>query len=227
MRIDNTTNNTYTPKFKANVVNTKTLNETMNYLEKNSNPSKGFYNHAQDFGLMKKIINAFEKHPSKENIKIEETHRYNELFNARGVISSDKATLVDTEPARSDSVAPVLNIVRRIIDPANKKSFNKLMGEEHANTYDSWWNKNIRPIWGKVNERFREETYFTENRDLYYNSKFNSQTGEKRNVTSTMLNGRFVDYNKIKEKENVIVDTTSKNDKKENKIVSFFKKIFS
>ena len=42
-----------------------------------------------------------------------------------------------------------------------------------------------------------------------------------------MLNGRFVDYNKIKEEENVIVDTTSKNDKKENKIVSFLKKIFS
>lgn len=42
-----------------------------------------------------------------------------------------------------------------------------------------------------------------------------------------MLNGRFVDYNKIKEEENVITDTTSKNDKKENKIVSFFKKIFS
>ncbi len=57
--------------------------------------------------------------------------------------------------------------------------------------------------------------------------QFNSQSGEKRNVTSTMLNGRFVDYNKIKEYENVIVDTTSKNDKKENKIVSFLKKIFS
>ena len=229
MRIEKTNTQTYNPTFKANVVRTKVLSETFEYMEKHSNPPKGWHDCSTELRLTKKIIKALKKHPAKENIEIEQTHRYGELFNARGVISSGKATLIDTEPARSDSIAPVLNIMRRIIDPQNKKSFNKLMGEEFSKDYQPWWDKNIRPIWSKVNSEFREETCFEGNRDSHFNKKFNSQSGEKRNVTTTMMNEEFIDYYKMKsEKETANVsDNIPDNKKQGNKFVLFFKNLFS
>lgn len=211
-------------QFKANVLKTPALTASMEYMQKHSHPKKGFYDSAPDLALTKKIIKAFTKHPSKENIEIEETFRYNEMFNARGVISSSKATLVDTEPARSDSIAPVLNVLRRIVDPANKKSFNKLVGEEYSKDYQPWWNKNIKPIWGQINERFREETCFEGNRDAQFNAMFNAQSGEKRQVTSTMKDGQFVDYRKIKEAEQV--SDQKPEEKHTNKFISYLKAVF-
>lgn len=225
MRIERTQTVSNKQTFRANVVNTKTLTETIEYMERHSNPPKGWYNNAQDLSLTKKIVKALKKHPSKENLEIEQTHRYGELFNARGVISSGKATLIDTEPARSDSIAPVLNIMRRIVDPANKKSFNKLMGEEHANDYQPWWDKNIRPIWSSINERFREDTCFEGNYDAKFNKKFNAQSGEKREVTPTMMHGKFVEYYKIKQVQTP--EPSTETNKPDGKIASFFKKLFS
>ena len=184
------------PTYKANVSKTKVLKNTMEHMEKYSTATGDWYNTAEDLKLTKKIIKAFKKHPSHELVMIGETFRYGEMFNARGVISSSKATLIDTEPARSDSIAHVLNIMRRIIDPENKQSFNKLMGEEYSKDYQPWWDKNIKPIWGAVNERFRESTFFEGNHDAQFNRDFNAQSGVKTNVTKTLINGMFAHFNK-------------------------------
>ena len=151
----------------------------MEYMERYSNPPKGFYDNSKDLRLTKRIIRAFKSHPSKEDIVVDTFYRKNEMFNARGVVSSSKVTLTDTEPARSDSIAPTKNILRRILDPANKNSFNKLVGEEHSGIYESWWNKNIKPIWNNVNDSFRESTCFEGNRDREFNKLFNNQIGVK------------------------------------------------
>lgn len=118
-----------------------------------------------------------ENHPSPENIKIDVFYRHNEMLNARGTVASSKVVLTDTEPARSDSISPVLNIMRRIVDPANKKSFNRLVGEEYAADYKPWWDKNIKPIWGAVNKKLREDPYYSESKDVIYNNQFNNQAG--------------------------------------------------
>ena len=194
MRIEN--NVSTRPTYTANVAKTKVLTDAMGYMEKYSDAKGDWYNTAQDLKLTKKIIKAFKKHPSPETVMIGETFRYGELFNARGVISLSKATLIDTEPARSDSIAHVMNIMRRIIDPENKKSFNKLMGEEYSKDYQPWWDKNIKPIWADVSERFRENTFFEGNHDKQFNRDFNAQSGEKTNVTKTLIEGMFAHYNK-------------------------------
>ena len=171
MRIERTSTN-----FNANLKG-RVLQETMDYMERYSNPPKGFYDNSKDLKLTKRIIKAFKSHPSKEDIVVDTFYRKNELFNARGVVSSSKVTLTDTEPARSDSIAPTKNILRRILDPANKNSFNRLVGEEHSGIYENWWNKNIKPIWNDVNDRFRESTCFEGNRDREFNIRFNKQIG--------------------------------------------------
>lgn len=181
--------------FKMNVVHNKVFNNTMNYLKKNSTPPSGFYNYSSEYNLMKKVVKALKKHPSKETLEIERTFRYGEMFGERGVISSSKATLIDTEPARDDSVAPVLNIVRRILDPENEKSFHKLAGEQHKNIYQKWWDKNIAPIWPDINDTFRENTFFEGNHDKSFNIDFNSQSGKKSVVTSCLKDGYFVTFN--------------------------------
>ena len=92
------------------------------------------------------IFKAFEKHPSKEEIVPDIYYIKGALYNARGSLTSSKITLVDTEPARSDSIAPILNIFRRILNPENKTSFNKLVGEEYTSEYENWWKNNIEPV---------------------------------------------------------------------------------
>ncbi len=194
MRIEN--NVAKRPTYTAKVVNTAVLTGAIDYMKQNSKAKGDWYNTAEDLKLTKKIIKAFKNHPSPESVMIGETFRYGEMFNARGVISSGRATLIDTEPARSDSIAHVMNIMRRIIDPENKVSFNKLMGEEYSKNYQPWWDKNIKPIWEDVNERFRESTFFEGNYDSQFNSDFNKQSGVKTNVTKTLVEGMFAHYNK-------------------------------
>ena len=225
MRIDRVTSTTQNSTFKANVVKTGVLTSTIEYMEQYKTMPDGWHSCSEGLHLTKKIIHALKKHPSKESIEIEQTHRYGEMFNARGVISSSKATLIDTEPARSDSIAPVLNIMRRIVDPNNRASFNKLMGEEHAKDYQPWWDKNIKPIWEGIKDNFREETCFEGHQDERFNKLFNSQTGEKRNVTPTMLNEEFVEY--YKNPPTQITETPVETKNPEGGIVSFFKKLFS
>lgn len=229
MKIDRIHSTTNQQTFNANVVKTPILTSTIQYMEEHSTMPDGWHSYKEELHLTKKIIHALKKHPSKENIEIEQTHRYGEMFNARGVISSGKATLIDTEPARSDSIAPILNIMRRIVDPQNKQSFNKLMGEEHAKDYQSWWNKNIKPIWAGINDNFREETCFEGIHDTKFNKLFNSQSGEKRKVTTTMIDGEFVKHYKTQPENGGtdILENFSEPIKKDGKITTFFKKLFS
>lgn len=164
--------------FKARVsVKTDQMKNFMNYLEQNTNAPKGWYNSKNDLAVMNKIFYAFEKHPSKEEIVPDVSYLKNVLVNARGTLSSSKLKLIDTEPARSDSIAPIKNIFRRILDPENKDSFNKLLGEEYADSYDKWWKDNIFPIWQHIKSNFRETTFFKGNYDKEFNEDFRSQKG--------------------------------------------------
>lgn len=164
--------------FNANVVvKTNDMKTFMRYLKENTDAPKGWYNSTQDLNLINKIFKAFEQHPSKEEITPDVYYINGALYNARGTLTSSKTKLTDTEPARSDSIAPILNIFRRILDPENKQSFNKLLGEEYSNIYDIWWSKNISPIWKDIQKNYRETTFFKGNYDKEFNSDFNNQTG--------------------------------------------------
>ena len=159
------------------VIKTSEMKNCMRYLENNTNAPDGWYNSKNDLILMNWIFKAFEKHPSKEEIIPDIYYIKGALYNARGSLTSSKTTLYDTEPARSDSIAPILNIFRRILNPENKDSFNKLVGEEYSADYSDWWNKNIAPVWKNINKSFREKTFFKGNYDKEFNKDFNEQTG--------------------------------------------------
>ena len=161
------------------VVKTKDMQTYMDYLARYTKAEKPCYNSAKDLELTNKIFDAFEKHPSKEEIVPDVAYLENTLNNARGTITSSKAAFIDTEPARSDSIAPIFNIFRRILDPENKKQFNRLVGEEHAPIYESWWKENIAPIWEDINKNFRETTFFKKNYDKEFNADFIRESGKK------------------------------------------------
>ena len=170
-KIDNT-------NFNAKiVVKTNDMKNVMKYLQSNTKAPKGWYNSKSDLLLMNWILKAFEKHPSKEEIVPDIYYIKGALYNARGSLTSSKITLVDTEPARSDSIAPILNIFRRILNPENKTSFNKLVGEEYTSEYENWWKNNIEPVWDRINTKYRESTFFKGNYDKEFNEDFNEQKG--------------------------------------------------
>lgn len=167
-------------KFGAKVaIITEDMKIFMDYLGRYTKAEKPWYNSAKDLELTNKIFDAFEKHPSKEVIIPDVAYFKDTLFNARGTIKSSKAAFIDTEPARSDSIAPIFNIFRRILDPENKKQFNKLVGETHTPIYESWWKENIAPIWEDINKNFRETTFFKKNYDKKFNADFNRESGNK------------------------------------------------
>ena len=173
--------NTYNnqPSFGAKIViKTKDMQTYMDYLARYTKAEKPYYNSSKDLELTNKIFDAFEKHPSKEEIVPDVAYLKNTLTNARGTIESSKAAFIDTEPARSDSIAPIFNIFRRILDPENKKQFNRLVGEEHGAIYESWWKENISPIWEDINKNFRETTFFKKNYDKEFNADFNRESGK-------------------------------------------------
>ena len=167
------------PSFGAKiVVKTKDMQTYMDYLARYTKAEKPCYNSAKDLELTNKIFDAFEKHPSKEEIVPDVVYLKNTLTNARGTITSSKAAFIDTEPARSDSIAPIKNIFRRILDPENKWQFNKLVGFEYIRNYNSWWIDNIAPIWKDINVNFRETTFFKGNYDKEFNADFNRESGK-------------------------------------------------
>ncbi len=167
------------PSFGAKiVVKTKDMQTYMDYLGRFTKAEKPYYNSSKDLELTNKIFDAFEKHPSKEEIVPDVAYLKNTLTNARGTITSSKAAFIDTEPARSDSIAPIKNIFRRILDPENKWQFNKLVGFEYLRNYNSWWIDNIAPIWKDINVNFRETTFFKGNYDKEFNADFNRESGK-------------------------------------------------
>ena len=170
----------------------------MDYLGRYTKAEKPWYNSARDLELTNKIFDAFEKHPSKEVIIPDVAYFRDTLFNARGTIESSRAAFIDTEPARSDSgTAPIFNIFRRILDPENKKQFNKLVGEEHAPVYESWWQENIAPIWEDINNNFREQTFFKKNYDKKFNNDFNRESGKSEDFFKQTGNFWVKLYNKL------------------------------
>ena len=120
--------------------------------------------------LMNKVFDAFEKHPAQIYVK-PSVNSNNGLWAARGVISTKYASYQDVEPATTESGA-LKNILRRILDPENKKEFNTLMGNGQEKIYDSWWNENIAPIWEEISSTFRERTFFDGNYDKEFNKDF-------------------------------------------------------
>ena len=179
MKVQSINNQSNNQNFCARiVVQTEDMKNFMDYIKRYTHSNKGSYNSTKDLALTRKIFDAFEKHPSQEEIIPDIAYIKGTLFNARGTLQSSRAAFIDTEPARSDSIAPIQNIFRRILDPENKESFNKLVGEEHSSVYDSWWKEHIAPIWKDINKSFREETLFHENYDKEFNADFNRESGK-------------------------------------------------
>ena len=146
------------------------------YIKENSAVREGYANYASHVELVDKIKEAFRKNPSDANINVEMLCRPNELFCARGVVSSQYAKFVDIEPARDDSVAAYENIVRRILYPANRVQFNRLMGAGRKSAVqDAWWNEHIAPIWDKIQSEFYEFTVYQKIFDPLINANFRKQ----------------------------------------------------
>lgn len=163
--------------FKASInKNTPEMDLAISYMEKCKDNEFPYANTKTELELFGLIEKALEKHPSKEVLNIGRILDNRFFWNERATISSNRAKFVDVEPIRDDSIGGELGIIRRILDPANKDMFNRLMGLEFAGKYDKWWGKNIAPIWPQVNDLYRENPKIEPNiTDQQYNTCFRKQ----------------------------------------------------
>ena len=178
MITNNYTNNYANINFKAKLNLASTgFSEYIQYMISCRNAPEGYFNSSKNIKLFKKICDAFEKHPSNEVISADVIYRKHELYNARGVLKSSKIAIKDVEPCRSDDgTGPMENILRKILDPKNKKIFNKLVGEEYKSSYKSWWNKNIKKIWADIKDiYFFDEDILPQITENQYNKNFRKQ----------------------------------------------------
>ena len=157
MKLDKVNGN-YNQNFGIRLVRTPEVNEYMKYIER-SPKSSNYMNYEFHSYLYKKIEEALAKHPANIDIVPSVIYRKNELFNARGVLQTNKFKIVDVEPARSDSgVAPIENVLRKILSPQNQEAFDVLVGKEYSEQYQVWWNKHIAPLWFNIDTLYREKT---------------------------------------------------------------------
>lgn len=165
------------PNFNAKLnLQSKGFADYMEYLHMCKNVPKGQFNTSKNLGLFRKICKAFEKHPSNEVINADVKYRRSELFNARGFLETSKAHIIDIEPSRSDDgTAPMENILRKILNPDNKKLFNNLLGEKHKSSYNAWWDENIKPIWTDIQETFENNDILEEISESQLNRNFRRQ----------------------------------------------------
>ena len=176
-RLNNSISSKNQPTFNAKIVMTDDYKNYLKYIYKNSIQKTGCYNTKINTDLSEKIEYAFSKHPSDAEITPSIQYRYGELFNARGILKSKYGMLTDVEPARSDSgTAPIENILRKVLDPGNKKALNVILGKKYSNETDLWWKRFIAPIWKQISETFREETFpGSLSMDKQFNKAFNKQ----------------------------------------------------
>ena len=169
-------NNNQTFKAKINK-NTPAMKIACSYMERCKDLQPPYANTKVELQLFNLIENAFSKHPSKEVLDINRIHiRKFLLWAERETIRTSKASFIDSEPVRDDSIAGELGAIRRILDPENKTMFNALMGFEHADKYDTWWEKHISPIWSQINNLYRENPrIFPSVSDQTYNDCFKKQ----------------------------------------------------
>lgn len=124
-------------------------------------------------GIVEKIADAFQKHPSDVFIRTSKEYK-SQLYGVRGVIASRNIVLTDVEPT-ADNISGIMNIFRRILDPENKECFNALVGKKFQDIYSTWWEENISPIWEKINTNFRGKTFYSGNYDKEFNQDFRMQ----------------------------------------------------
>ena len=173
MRVNPINNVNYNTNFKAQITPTPEWNNYLKYIENAPNQQWVTKHKA----LIEKVTNAVEKNPSDAIVNIDVFYRKGEHFNARGKISSQYGTFIDTEPARDDSgTAPVENIIRRMLNPENRLQMCKLFGA-CKNVYDvieqnNWWDEYIHPIWEDIQETFYEETLYKKSADSHFNKVF-------------------------------------------------------
>jgi len=185
------------PNFKASInKNTSSMKTACAYMEKHKNQEFPYKDTKTELELFNSIEKALAKHPSKEVLNITRIIDNRFFWNERALIKSTKASFVDVEPVRDDSIAGELGVIRRILDPENKEMFNKLMGVEFSGKYDKWWSKHISPIWKNINSLYRENPKIEPNiNDSEYNecfrkqidiydSQFLSKTNEKNKADS-------------------------------------------
>ena len=157
-------NSTAMPVFKARLACTH--NEMKNFLKHKSDEDT--------ISLVYKITDAFEKHPSNAVLRPSIQSKPG-IYGTRGVISSRFATYTDVEPVENNSINPIKNIIRRMLDPENKNCLMNLLGTTNTEKHDSWWNENIAPIWNEINKSFRSKSFFKSNHDKEFNQDFQNR----------------------------------------------------
>ena len=170
------------PAFKAKInLKSSGIAEYCDYLERCKDAPRGCFSSNRNISLFSKICKAFENHPSEEVIETKVVYRKGELFNARGVLETNRGKITDIEPSRSDDgTGPMEYLFRKLLHPDNKKIFNGLLGEEYSNIYLKWWNKNIKPIWKEINELYKIDNTIADNlSEKEFNQLFRKQFCKK------------------------------------------------
>lgn len=169
------------PAFDAKInLKSSGFAEYCEYLECCKDAPKGYFSSNRNIELFSKICKAFENHPSEEIIDAKVIY-LNGYFNARGMVETRRGKIRDIEPSRSDDGnGPIEYLLRKLLDPNNKKIFNKLLGEEHSNIYSKWWNENIKPLWSEISDLYKIDTTIVDNlSEEKYNKLFRNQFHKK------------------------------------------------
>lgn len=159
--------------FNAKIIPTEEWNNYLKYINKYAFKEEGCFDSIKNKSIIERFVNAINNNPSDAEVGLDVFYRKNELFNARGVISSQYGKFTDVEPARSDSgTAPIENIIRRILDPENRAQMCKLFGTKNIAEQSKWWDKYIYPMWYDIKEIFFEQTIYDRTYDGMLNRKF-------------------------------------------------------
>ena len=204
-KIENNSNNLQTKllAFKAKIsLKSSGIAEYCNYLERCKDAPKGWFSSNRNIDLFSKICKAFDNHPSEEVLETKVIYRKGELFNARGVLETNRGKITDIEPSRSDDgMGPMEYLFRKLLNPENKKVLNGLLGEEYSAIYPKWWNENIKPIWNEINELYKIDNTIAGNlSEREFNHFFRQQFRKKYCSPKRAIESK----NQIKESESVI-----------------------
>ena len=166
------------PVFGVRVVKTQELKDFQTFLYRNSfvgNSQRKDYMHHKN--LVDIICKSMRKIPQGADISFTILRDEEKSLGSRGVVSSDFAKFVDTEPAGNDAASPLFSIIKKILHPENKPQLSRLLGEKPGSMEktESWWNRYISPIWKDIDKYFQETSSFEPSAQVKFNEEFRLQ----------------------------------------------------
>ena len=132
--------------FNAHIVNTTAVSEAKAYFARHGEVAKE--------KLFSKIEQAIEKHPSNTFIFAETRPLYGQKHTIVGSFYNSSYKEYNDKTVSNSNVKAFTTALKNFLMPRNKEKFSAVVGEQYSKQYQTWWAKNILPIWKDVKALF-------------------------------------------------------------------------